>query len=166
MAMYKDSAKAPNQLWVPLDLGITIECLGADVDDEDGVLTMHVMLGVERDAQGLTVSTGLESVVAVPHALAFTTALRTYVALQPIRKVPKHTLSGCISRSDDFPDSLLRYGQRVDDHVSRIVTSDVARSTTPPHARLRRRHDASWYSGTTTAAGLTGRASQFLRLAS
>jgi len=29
------------------------------------------------------------------------------LSLQPIRKVPKHALSGCISLSDDFPDSLL-----------------------------------------------------------
>ncbi len=28
--------------------------------------------------------------------------------LQPIRKVPKHALSGCLSLSDDFPDRLLR----------------------------------------------------------
>jgi len=57
------------------------------------------------DIEGL--SDGWRQPYANSEALALRACYPCGNALQPIRKVPKHALGGCISLSDDFPDSLL-----------------------------------------------------------
>ncbi len=70
--------------WVPLELGIQIQCFEGDVwrDGETlaGDFTVRVMVDAGRDPAGDTMSAGLEGITDVNEAIAFTKAIRGYVA--------------------------------------------------------------------------------------
>ncbi len=70
--------------WVPMELGIQIQCLEGDVwrDGETlaGGFAMRVMMEAGRDPAGNMMSAGLEGIIDVNAAIAFTKAMRGYVA--------------------------------------------------------------------------------------
>jgi len=78
-----------------------------DETSQDKEQSIPVLVGPNLEAHNFSSMEELESSISgedIERALGLAGA---WSDLQPIRKVPKHALSGCISLSNDFPDRLL-----------------------------------------------------------
>ncbi len=73
-----------SRAWVPLDLGIVIQCLSGKVRSEGealvGGFAIRIMLDIARDPHGKMVGAGVVGEVKVQEAFHFTQAMREYVA--------------------------------------------------------------------------------------
>jgi len=77
-------APYPQHAWVPLELGIQIECLGGDVWQEADALvgdfTMRIMVLAGRGGGNSPIYAGIEIIVDARRAVEFATSLRDFIS--------------------------------------------------------------------------------------
>ena len=149
---------APAHRLVAASVGSTTPGAVSVFDSETGRLLRHVALRFQPVRVVMDETSGRAFVLASNTAIFNTSgtasalppgavyvfdtrtgALLRRVALQPIRKVPKHALSGCISLSNDFPDRLLAGAPgdiAVDRSGGRVFVTGLGPTRYIPHGPL------------------------------